>query len=68
MEMDATSTFLENIRLAQALVENETDDSVSSLGRNPREITSEDRAKMFRWEIIKLNKFAYFMKSFKIYF
>ena len=48
MDMDATSSFLENIRLAQALVENETDDSVSSLGRNPREITSEDRAKMFR--------------------
>lgn len=48
MDIDA-STFLENIKLAQALVENENEDSVSSLSRNPREITSEDRAKMFRW-------------------
>lgn len=47
--MDATSSFLENIRLAHTLVENENEDSLSSLVRNPREITSEDRAKMFRW-------------------
>lgn len=48
MDVDETTTFLENIRLAQALVESENNDSVAALQRNPREITSEDRAKMFR--------------------
>lgn len=46
MDMDASS-FLENIRIAQNIV-NESSDSVSSL-RNPREnMTSEDRARLFR--------------------
>lgn len=46
--MDESSSFLENIRLAQARVESESNDSVTALRRNPREITSEDRARMFR--------------------
>lgn len=47
MDMDASS-FLENIRIAQNIV-NESSDSVSSLRRNPREdMTSEDRARLFR--------------------
>lgn len=48
MDIDETNSFLENIRIAQARIESENSDNVTALRRNPREITSEDRARMFR--------------------
>lgn len=52
IKMDMDATFLENIKLAQNIVNNESTDSVSSLGTSRAgEITSEERARMFRWVI-----------------